>query len=470
MKTQGIQLQELIDECMALAHSVPISKKTPSEFAAVVLDEFDRLYEHQIDNDFKLLSGGETAIADTSLPAGFQRSVIKEALADLNILQIVQTLTDFQAGITTEIPYEGRDASAVPNDAVVYEGNPIPRANISQEMAVAYVLPMKLAFMISNEVMHFSKTSPINWDAYARNVESNARLVREMLARRIANEMQRAADAYGALNVAGETFDAQLTGANSIIKTALFPIVRQFQERDLKGTAIGTVENPISMVFNDTTLEAYNGTGTQTAGTYYRIINYNLGYVQLVNESGTPVTPSDSGTNTISYSHATNVTKVDTDLGSLSVEKRMNDIIIAIGSRKAIMLQDRLVAPDFLLMSPILNDQVTNAEMFTTSGQTNSTNTNLQGDLETVKGIPAWGTNLPGVDLGEERIIMGQRSTLSYSLAKPFVTGAPFEVLDTNGKPVGKKQAYGEEYSAIKVPEPIRGRLTSVLAFSFTGR
>ena len=59
---------------------------------------------------------------------------------------------------------------------------------------------------------------------------------------------------------------------------------------------------------------------------------------------------------------------------------------------------------------------------------------------------------------------------MTYTIAKPFVTGMPFEAVDSNGKPTGKKVAYGEEYSAIKVPTPIRDRMTSVIAYSFTGR
>jgi hypothetical protein len=49
--------------------------------------------------------------------------------------------------------------------------------------------------------MHFTRSSAINWDAYARNVESNARVMRELIAMRICNELQRSADAYGAVEV-----------------------------------------------------------------------------------------------------------------------------------------------------------------------------------------------------------------------------------------------------------------------------
>ena len=286
----------------------------------------------------------------------------------------------------------------------------------------------------------------------------------------LGSKLQRAADAYASVAVTAEAFDTQLTGSNSIIKTVNFPIVRPHQQRDLQGNAVGSVENAITITLNGVAITAYDGTGTQAAGTYFRVTNYNLGYIQLVDEAGTPVTPADTGTNTLAYSRATNILKVDSDLGTATLEQRMNDILRGIGSRKAMMSADRYVMPDFSLMSPVLNDMATNAEQFAASAKRNGTDTTGAGDLETIKSVPAYSTNAPGVDLGDERILMGQRGTLSYTVAKPFVTGSPFEAVDSNGLAIGKKQAYGEEYSAIKVPSPIRGRLTSVIVYSATGR
>ncbi len=470
MKTIGYQLQEMVDVNLSRTCGSYLTKRTPNEFTRRVLAFFDHQMDHRIRDEVKVLSGGETGIADSNLPVSFQRTVIREALSDLRILDLVQTLTDFSAGATTMIPYETRDIAAILNDGIVYEGNAIPRASIGQASEMAYLLPMKVAFVITNEVMHFSQASALNWDAYARNVESNARVIRECVARRICNELQRSSDAYQATDIAGEAFDTQLDGSTSIIKTVHFPIVRPFQVYDLKGTAINAPENPITMVLNSTTLDAFDGSGNQAPGSYYRVINYNLGYIQIVDETGTPLTPADTGTNTIGYSYSTNVVKVDTDLGTATTGERMNDIIRAVGSRKAMMSTDRFINPDFLLMSPVMNDQATNADMFAASLKRNGTDTTSQGDLEAIKSTPAWSTNAPGVDLGDERIIMGLRNTLTYTIAKPFVTGAPFEAVDSNGRAIGKKQAYGEEYSTIKVPAAIRGRLTSVLAYSFTGR
>jgi len=277
--------------------------------------------------------------------------VIREALADLTILQIVQALVDPTAGVTTQIPYEQRDTAGVINDGIVYEGQPVHRASISQAMDTAYIVPMKIALLLSNEVIHFSNASAINWNAYARSVDSNARLLRDLMATRICNELQRSADAYGATAVANEDLDAQLTGTASTIKTAQFPIVRPHQERDLKGSAIGSAENPITVQLNGVAISAYDGSGTQSAGTYYRVTSYNLGYVQFVDETGTAVTPSSTANaDDISYSYATNLAKFDLDNGTTDIEKHLNGLLRAVGSRKAMMSTDRFILPEVIIL------------------------------------------------------------------------------------------------------------------------
>lgn len=441
-------------------------------FVDKVLGEFDRLNGRRLHEEAKILSGGTTGMGDTSLPAGFQRTVIREALSDLRVLELLQTLTDPAATVTTGIPYESRDTSAIQNGGIVYEGQGIHRASVSQAMDYAYILPMKLAFIISNEVMHFSRANQINWDAYARNVESNARVMRELIVVRICNELQRASDAYLAATVANEDVASQLDGATvSTIKTAEFPIVRPHQQTDLQGNNVGSEENPLTVRLNGVAIDRYDGTGSQSAGTYYRVTNYNLGYIQFVDESGSPVTPAASaGADDVSYSYATNVAKFDLDNGATDLDLHLNGLLRAIGARKAVMSSDRFVSPDFLLMSPVLNDTATNARQFEAQAKRNGSDTNGQGDLDMLKGVPAWSTNAPGVDLGDERILMGQRGTATYTVAKPFMTGEPFEATDASGNPTGQKQAYGEEYSAIKVPTALRNRLTSVLAYSASAR
>jgi hypothetical protein len=471
----ALSLQESISKGLkqssAFANNqLKLSEKL-SPFAEMVLSEFDRLNAPSIAAETKYLAGGSTGMVDTNLPMGFQRTVIREALSDLRILEIVNTLTDFSATVTTQIPFETRDGTAILNEGIVYEGAAIHRASVKQDMDTAFILAMKLAFIISNEVMHFSSTSGINWDAYGRNIASNARFMQDLIVRRISNTLQRASDSYLAATITAEAFNAQLNGTSvSTIKTVQFPIVRQYQQRDLQGNAVGSATNPITVKLNNVVILEYSGSGDQSAGTYYRITNYNLGYVQFVNQLGVPVFPANLTNTNITYDYATNIAKFDLDNGSVDMDKYLNGLLRVIGRRKAILADDRFVTPDFMLSSNSLNDTITNASQFTESGKKVGTDTTAQGDLMAIKNVPVWATNVPSTDIGSERLIIGERGTLTYTITKPFQTGAPFEVINSAGKPTGQKQAYGEEYSAIKVPNLLRNRLTSVIAYSASGR
>jgi hypothetical protein len=437
-----------------------------------ILAEFDRRNAEALAAEAKFLAdGGPTLISNINVPVGFQRTVIREALSDLNILDLVQVLTDPLAKATTQIPYELRKPGTIVNDGIVYEGQGIPRASVEQKMDTAYVNKMALSLLISNEVALFSRTSDIDWDAYARNVDSNARLMRELVARRVANEMQRSTDAYSPTTRTAESVTVQLNGANSLLKTTYWPIVRPLLLRDLQGNAISTTANPITVVINSTAVNPYDGTGTQAAGTYYVVENYNLGFIRLVNQAGTPVTPANTGTNTVTYASANNLVKYDLKLpAGVALEDHLNGALRAIGARKAMMSGDRYIMPDFQLMSPMLNDSLTNARQFTESSQVAGAGLSNVGDLATVKGIPSFGTNAPNIDLGDERIILGQRGTLAYVIVKPFETGQPFEAVNSNGLPTGERIAYGEEYNAIHVPSPINNRLTSVILYDSDAR
>lgn len=438
-----------------------------SPFALKVLSEYDRIYARELHAEHKMLAGGEMDTGRTKLPYGVVREVIRQSLHDLNVLQLVQTLTDFSAQQTTMIPYEVRDLGPVLNDGMVFEGQPIPFAGLRQEMDMAYVNQMKLALSVTNEVIHFTRAALVNWDALARNIETNARIMRELIARRLINEIQRVSDSYAALSVSAESVTANAT--TGIFKTAKFPVVRPYQAISLQGLPIGDVENLLEIKVGGTAIKAYDGTGEQSAGDYWRIVDLNQGVFQLVDHAGAP--KSGAANVTIGYSHATNVVLWDMDVpAGKELEKHLNKLLQHIGAQKAMMSGQRFEAVNYLLMSPVLNDQVTNAEQFIVSLKRNGSDTTAGGDLLKVKDVETYGTNAPHTDMGDGRIIMGVRGTTSYTLAKPFSTGDLFEVTNSKGQPLGKKVAYGEEYNAIHTPKPIRNRSTSIVVYSKTGR
>jgi len=446
--------------------------ETNSNFVNRVLAEFDAENMQGLRDNHKVLAGGSMNTADIDVPAAFQRTVIREALSDLNILNLVKTDVDPSAAQVTDIPYEERDMSQVANGGIVYEGQGIHAASVGQKMDTAFVRAFKLAMKLSNEVMHFTKSSALDWDAFARNAASNARILRELITRDIGNQMLRASDAYGAVEITAEDFAAQLDGiTKSLIKTAEFPVVRPHQDRNMRGDAMGLPENPITITINGVEVQPWDGTGDQTAGFYYNITSVNLGYIQFVDETGAAATPTAGSGATITYSHATNVVKFDTDLpAGVGTEKHMNGLLRAFGRRKAVMSTERFIKPNFALMSDTLNDEITTAENFIAHSKRDGTDTTAQGDLEKIKAVPAWGTNAPHMDLGEERILLGQRGTTTYKICKAYALGQPVEAFNDKGQPTGEKIAYGEEYNAVHTPKPIRLYYTSILAYSASSR
>lgn len=443
-----------------------------SPFIERVLGVFDQAHSDKLLSEHKVLSGGTAAVGDYYFPAGIQREVIRVALSDLNILNLVRTNVDPTAQATTEIPFEVRPPYQAANEGVVYEGQPIPRHQITNDHETAFITPMKIGAAWTNELQHFTRRGLVNWDAVSENIAANARTIRELVARRIANELQRAADSFQAIAVTGENIASQLNGSNSIIKTANFPVVRPFQARNLKGDAVGAAEHPVAVVVNGAAVAAWDGSGKQAAGTYWRLLSANLGYIQLVDKDGAPATPTAASACTIGYSRVTNIVKVDLDVpNGKTLEEHLNKVLQAVGARKAALSGQRYVAADYLLMSPTLNDTITNAEQFVSSFKRDGSDTTGAGDLARIKGLPAYGTNQPGIDLGDERILLAPRGLLGYTISKPFaIEGAPFEVVDENGYPIGKKQVYGEEYNAIHVPTPVRGYMTGVLCYSAANR
>lgn len=474
----AIKLQGEVNSKIQLAPAfqnrkiVEAGKESPKVKRILAL--FDQVTgAERMENEVKYLTGGLTGIADTSLPSAFVRTVIRQALSDLNLLNLVNVLVDATSSMTLTIPYENRDTSQIVNQGIVYQAAGIPGMSMNQEMDIAYLAAIKIAIKVSNEVMFFTRANKlIDWDAFARNVDMASRIVRELICVRIANEIQRVSDAFGAITVAGESITTQLDGATvSTVKTANFPIVRQNQIYDMTGATVGNPTNPITVKLNAVTILPYDGTGTQANGTYYTVTSYNLGYLQFVNQAGVPVTPPNTGTCTLGYDYATNVTKFVTDLATgEELDLHWNGALQAFGSAKATLDQSRFVVADFGMMSSVLNDQFTNARDFSAAWARKGTDMTDDGDLAMIKNVPSFKTNAPGIDLGEERAILGVRGSTWYGVGKPFVMGVPFEAVNSTGQPTGQKVSYGEEYSTVKTPQPLQKHYTSVICYSATAR
>lgn len=185
---------------------------------------------------------------------------------------------------------------------------------------------------------------------------------------------------------------------SGIFKTAKFPVVRPHQNLTLQGAAVGAAENPITIKIGATVVKAYDGTNAQPAGDYFRIVDLNQGIFQLVNQLGAP--KAGAAGVKISYSQATNIVLFNLDVASgNTLEKHLNGLLREVGAAKASMSGQRYEHVDYLLMSPVLNDTISNAEQFVVSLKRSGSDTTGGGDLMKIKDIPAYSTNAPHTDI-----------------------------------------------------------------------
>lgn len=432
------------------------------QFLHKTLGAFAEPRSRQLAQEQIILSEGGVSTSSSHLPSSFKKEVIRLALADLRILELIKGVVDTSATATILIPYETRTKSPadLPNFGIVYEGGGIPFSGVSLENENAYIQPVKLALKITNEVMHFTRAADMNWDAWADNINSNARFLKELLQLRIAAEMQRASDSYQALTVNNE---AVASDANGLIKTAQFPIIRPYQIRSLSGQAVGSQKNPIILNLNNKNIPFYDDRADVFSDLYWRFSNLNLGYIQLVNQNGELAGANLSGT--LTYSYPTNLIKFDLAIPEgISLAKHLNSLLDVIGDRIAMLTSQRYSRPDFMLMSAMVNNEITKAEYFVASLKRNGSDTNNLGDLVTIKGVPTYDTGLPG-DLGDHRIILGARNLTTYAIAKPYDISDPFQATNSMGRPTGEQIAYAQEFSVVHTPDAVCGRYTSVLLY-----
>jgi hypothetical protein len=418
-----------------------------------------------------LADGGATLVANQTLPVGWQRAIIREALSDLTVLDLVQTLVDPAMQATIQIPYEYRKMGTIINSGMVFEGGEIPRASIEQRMDLAYIVPAKLSMEISNEIAFFSASYGSDWEILARNIASNSRLMASLIARRISNEFQRSSDAFQAEEVADEDVSDQLDGSTSLIKTARFPLVRPHQVYDLAGSTIGDRQNPLTLTLDGDEIAEWSGVGGQAPGLYYAITSCNLGFIRLVDQDGEPQSDLEPTTATLSYSAATNCDYFDLshDPAEISEGDHLNGALRKFGERLAFMRARRFALPEFALMGALLASKLSDASQFTAASTRAGTSLAPDGALGEIKRVPCYESSAQS-DLEDSRIQFAETGTLTYAIAKPWSSGPTFELTGPNGLPVGIRSSYAEEYSTVYVPPSLRYQLTALIVYNSVDR
>jgi len=438
------------------------------KLAEKILAAFDAERGAQLHREHKMLAGGDGSVSDVAVPASFERTVIREALYNMIGLQFVDTGTaDFAQ--TVEIPYSYRDTSAANRSNVrVYEGGSIPRAGVIQTSDLVYPIPQKLAFEVSDELRYLTGNGQLNWDALSENARNASRIIGEDGEQLIFNEILNSSDEYSTAAITSEAV-ATANGTKTIFPLAQFPVVRPRKVYTLKGVQVGNTLHPIVVRDVAVVVAEYNGTNTQAGGLYYTM-DYNLGEIHFVNEIGTPTAPVNTHAITADYSYTSNTFKFDLDMGAVATDVFWDGFMYRYGLRKAVIESDRYHMANFGLMSSTVKTTVEQARTFVESFARNGTTLDADGNLGTVKSVPNFRTTAPGLAMGDQRVVIGERGVTRYRMLKAWTMGQLQDQRDANGRFTGKKEAYGDQFIALHTPTPLKAAYTTLSLYSATAR
>jgi hypothetical protein len=443
-------------------------------FAEKALAHFDTQQgvAERLHQEHKVLAGGSGSISDIAVPAAVERTVLREMLYNLVSLNFVDVGTAPFAP-TVNIPYSYRDTSAAKGHQVRrYEQQSVQKAGVIQTWDTAYPIPQKLAFRVSNEMRYLMQAAPIDFEPVAENVRNLIRMVGEDTEAVNMNELVRSADEFGATAVAGEVLTAQVQGTNKIFVLANFPVVRPRTQYDLKGNVAVATVNPITVTLGGSAKSEYvlNADGTALgAGTYW-IMDYNLGELRFVDQTGTAVVPANATALTVSYSYSTNAAKFSTDLGALKIGEVYDNLLTAIGGRKVVIGNDRYYNPSMVAMSLAVDNALSQATTFTANGQRTGTSLNADGSVGITKGMSTYNPTAPGLMMADTRILVGERGNTRFRMVRPWSMNPLEQARDSNGNFIGAQEGYGEQYIVSHTPVNRKNALTSIVLYSATGR
>lgn len=442
------------------------------DFAERALAQFDADNGHRLDAEHKMLASGTGSISDVAVPVVAERTVLREALYNLTSLNFVNAGTAPFANVMT-VPYSYRDTAAAGVGALRrFEGQGIRRAGVIQTQEEARPIPQKLAYLMSSELRLLMSASPIDFDPLAENIRNIVRIVGEDTEAINYNEMVFSADESGA-TAFSDTLTAQCNGTNKVFVTSQFPVVRPRQAYDLKGAAVGSPTNALTITYDGTVRTEYalpaDGSALP-AGIYY-VMDWNLGEFRLLDQTGAAVTPAAAKVLTVEGFRATNRSIWNMDaVANENIRDRYDRLLTEIGNRKVVIENDRYYTANFALMSGALDNALTQAESFRASSSRVATGLAADGSLGFTKAIPTFNPSAPGLVMGDSRILVGERANTRFRMVKAFAMNPPEQARNASGLFTDQQEGFGTQYIVSHTPTQLKNSLTSIIVYSLTGR
>lgn len=441
-------------------------------FAEKALAQFDAANGERLHAEHKMLAGGTGSISDVKVPVVAERTVLREALYNLTSLGFVNVGTAPFANVMT-IPYSYRDTTAAGVSALRrYEGQGIRRAGVIQTQEEARPIPQKLAYLVSSELRLLMSASPIDFDPLAENIRNIVRIVGEDTEAINYNELAYSADEASAVAF-NDTLTAQCNGTNNVFVTSAFPVVRPRQAYDLQGNAVGSPTNPLVVTYDGTVRAEYAppADGSALPGGIYYVMDWNLGEFRLVNQAGVVQVPAAAKVLTVQGFRSTNRALFSTDaVGGENIRDRYDRLLTEIGSRKVVIENDRYYTANFALMSGALDNAITQAESFRANSSRVATGLAADGSLGFTKGIPTFNPTAPGLVMGDNRIIVGERGNTRFRMVKAFSMNEPQPARNAQGQFTDQQEGYGTQFIVSHTPTQLKNSLTSIIVYSATGR
>lgn len=441
-------------------------------FAEKCLAEFDAQHGVALDAEHKALAAGVGSISDVAIPKIAERTVLREALYNLMSLNLVDVGTAPFTNVLM-INYTFRDPTAAGMSGLRrYELQAIRKAGVIQTSEETRPIPQKLAMQVSSELKMLMDAANIDFSPVAENVRNMARIVAEDVELINLNEIAQSADEFLAVAVTTETLTASVNGTRKIFPLAQFPVVKPRSLYDLKGVQQGSTTNPIVVTLAAGVKTEYiqpaDGSAL-SAGQYY-VMDYNMGEVTFVTETGAAYTPPNTTALTVAYSYSANVKKFDTDQGAVATDVFYDTLLFAIGGRKSVIEDQRYYIPDMMLMSGNVNNALSQAKTFQANSARVATGLAADGSVGLVKDIPIFRPRAPGSLFGDTRVVIGARGNSRFRMVKPWQMTAMEQARNSAGSFIDAQEAFGTQWVGSHTPTQLKGAATSIILFSTAGR
>lgn len=447
---------------------LPKNKK----FAALCLAMFDAEHGYALDKEHKMLAGGLGSISDVAIPKIAERTVLRETLFNLMSLNLVDVGTAPFTNVLS-INYSYRDLTAAGTNALRrYERQAIRNAGVVQTSEETRPIPQKLAMQVSSELKMLMSAANIDFEPVAENMRNMVRIVGEDTELINLNEIATSADEFGAFAVATETLTSNVNGTKRIFPLAQFPVVKPRKVYDLKGVQQGSTVNPIVVMLGGAAKTEYllPADGSALAAGQYWVMDYNMGEIQFVDETGAAYTPGNAVALTVAYSSTINVKKFDTDQGSVATDVFYDTLLFAIGGRRSVIEDARYYNPDMILMSGNVNNALSQAKTFQANSARVATGLASDGSVGVVKDMAVYRPRAPGSLFGDTRIVVGERNNSRFRMIKPWQMTPLEQARNSAGAFIDAMEAFGTQWVGSHTPTQLKNAATSIILFSTLGR